>query len=169
MNNNLCPINDKSYNEISQLWYKLSPDATELYLKHLIPLELSKKENKKFIEEFIISFSRAYCLKEDKKPYRQLIDKGLNALYVLIARTPMENDEKKKIRQLLINIEYDIYHDMIRVDNIQDNRIPKINMNKEVVNNDEKLIEIKPKELILMLFILIFMLIILYLINLKTE
>ena len=141
----LCPVQNNTYENISEAWYKLSPESTELYIDYLIPLELKSEEHKGYIREFIMSFSEAFCLKQSGNKYRELIDKGVRAIYLCLARTSLPPCEKKKIKQLLSNIQYNLYYNQISenkqiLSNISNNNQPNnSNHNNKLTNGNNKL------------------------------
>lgn len=166
----LCPIENNTYENIKDNWHKISPEATELYVEYLIPLELIGEEQKSYIKEFILSFTEAFCNKVSGKKYRELIDKGVSAIYLCLARTSISPCKKKKIKQLVLNIQYNLYNEEIIknegiIKNEKENETNLKNENQEIKNKNKERIEIKFNEFILILFILIFLTLILYLIN----
>ena len=109
----LCPLGDKTYEHITSEWLKLSPEAAELYVSHLIPLELRSIENKINIKNFIIKFSEAFCNKQSGEEFASLIRSGIESINLCLLRNDIPYCERDKIRRLLIDIEYNLYYNKI--------------------------------------------------------
>ena len=117
----LCPLVDKTYDHITSEWLKLSPEAVELYVSYLIPLELKSIENKTNIKNFILKFSEAFCNKQSGKEFGSLIRSGIESINLCLLRNDMPYCKRDKIRRLLIDIEYNLYYNkIVEVDNHTD-------------------------------------------------
>ena len=109
----LCPLGDKTYEHITTEWLKLSPEAAELYVSYLIPLELKSIENKINIKNFIFKFSEAFCNKQSGEEFGSLIHSGIESINLCLLRNDMPYCKRDKIRRLLIDIEYNLYYNKI--------------------------------------------------------
>ena len=127
---NLCNNNKN----LKEEWIKISPNMAEIYNKYLMKIELESKENKICVDNFIQNISNAYCNKLDNKQYMEIVQKAFNDIHVCISRQSLTYCEKKKIRELLNKIEYDIYSDKIMKNNTEP--LPNNIMDNNDVNDN---------------------------------
>ena len=107
---NICNKNTN----LKEEWIKISPDMANLYNKYLMKMELESPTNKKCIDLFISNISQSYCNKINNKQYMGLLQEAFSDIHVCISKSDLKQCEKREIRQLLNNIEYNLYSQRLK-------------------------------------------------------
>lgn len=136
---------------LKEEWIKISPLMAEIYNKYLMKMELESSDNKVCINNFIKNISAAYCNRINNKQYMDIVQTAFSDIHVCISRQNLSQCDKKKIRELLNKIEYDIYSDklikntttplpnnIMEKDDVQDNSVFKKIGNENILPDNQK-------------------------------